>query len=328
MEYEKIIKYLQGLADDIEKKQLFAWIEESSSNKDEFISIKKAWALTSRANENAQAVWNTKIKTRLESSRKRKLLATYLQRAAILIAMFSLGSLMSYFIVTKNQASEQIYADGFHVEVPLGQTSNVELPDGTIVMLNSGSSISYSSDFSVGKREVEITGEAYFDVQKDKEHPFIVKSPLLDIKVYGTSFNVEAYPEDNTFSTTLIEGSISVLNKNGDELSLLKPGENALMDDSQSNLKISQVDTEMFTSWREGIVTFRNEKLGDIAQKMERWFNVEIQIQNKVLKEESYYITILRNKPIDQVLEVLEITSNLHYEIIPRAGKPTLIYWK
>ncbi len=328
MEYENIIKYLQGQATAEEKNQLFVWIEQSPKNKVEFISIKKAWALTNRAQENTAQAWKLNILPNIQLNNKRRLLYAMLQKAAILILVFGLGGLTHYFLNSNLLNTEAVYDNDFFVEVPFGQTSNIKLPDGSSVVLNSGSSIAYNNEFSKGKREVRITGEAFFDVAKDKKHPFLVKSSILDIQVYGTSFNVQVYPDENSFSTTLVEGSISVLDKKGTELSLLKPGENASMDEKHSSLKISKVDTEMFTSWKEGVVTFRNEKLGDIAKKMERWYNVEIEIQNTALENEAYFFTILRNKPIDQVLEALEVTSELHYEIIPRAAKPTLIYWK
>ena len=264
MSYEKIIKYLQGQVSEKEKSEILDWVEQSPENKREFILIKKAWALTSKSDEDFALSWKNYILPQIQEHKKRKLLFNVLQKAAILILVFALGGLTHYFIKSESAGQETVYADNFFIEVPLSQTSNIELPDGTLVMLNSGSTISYSKNFTYGKREVEITGEAYFDVKTDKQYPFIVKSPVLDIKVYGTRFNVEAYKEDESFSATLVEGSIGLLNKSGNELSLLKPGENASLDSKQSELRIRKVDTEMYTSWKEGKVAFRNENLEDL----------------------------------------------------------------
>jgi ferric-dicitrate binding protein FerR (iron transport regulator) len=117
------------------------------------------------------------------------------------------------------------------------------------------------------------------------------------------------------------------MNKADHELYRLKPNENAKFDILTSKISVSKVETAMYTSWKEGLITFRNEKLKDIARMIERWYNVEIVIKNPKVGEEAYFGTIMKNKPIDQILEVLSLTSSLRYKIITRSEKPTLIYW-
>ncbi|SHF80524.1 FecR family protein [Mariniphaga anaerophila] len=327
MNFDIIIKYLNGTSSSEEKQQFFAWIEENPENKNEFLELKKIWALTEKTDEDestALALFHNSAKKHNNKS----LLFKALKQAAIYILLIGIGGILSWFVLSSDKVSEnEIYASNYTVTAPQGQMTNVELPDGTLVMLNSRSTISYDNDFSHGKREVTLNGEAFFDVQKDQEHPFIVKSPLLDIKVYGTSFNIEAYPEDNSISATLVDGSISVLNKDGLELTKLVPGEKARYTATDNKLIVSEVNTDMFVSWKKGLITFRNEKLEDIAKKIERWYNVEIVIRNKQLGKELYFGTILKNKPIDQILEVFKLTTSLKYEIVPRANEPTLIYW-
>lgn len=325
MDYLNIIKFLQGGASEKEKEQVLDWIDQSSDNKKEFISIKKAWAFSRTGNENEHTTWNSEILPKIKKVENSRFVISYLKRAAVIILLVGLGGITQYILSNR---SEPVYNNNFYVEAPLGQMSNVTLPDGTLVLLNSGSSVSYGSDFSSGNRKVELSGEAFFDVYSDKERPFVVQSELLDIRVYGTTFNVHAYPEDKIFNVTLVEGSIGVLDKNGNEISSLKPGENAFLDEHNSQLVISRVNTEMYVSWREGLISFRDEKLEDVAKKIERWYNVEIEIQNEKLAKERYLGTILKNKPIDQILEVLKLTTSLEYEIITRADKPTLIYWR
>lgn len=325
MDYENIIKYLQNKASDREKEQILDWIDESIENKEEFISIKKAWAFSKTANENVDSTWNSVILPEINRIKRNTSLVSYLQRAAVVIILIGLGAMSQYFI---GKSKSSVYHSNFYVEAPLGQMTNVTLPDGTLVMLNSGSSLSYNKSFSEGERRVDLSGEAFFNVKKDKEYPFTVSTNLLDIKVYGTSFNVQSYPEDKNINVTLVEGSIGVMNKDGKEITRLKPGENAFMHESGGRVHISHVNTGIYTSWRNGLATFRGEKLEDLAQKIERWYNVEIIILNKELGEGRYFGTILKNKPIDQILEVLKLTTSLEYEIINRPGKPTLIYWK
>jgi len=106
------------------------------------------------------------------------------------------------------------------------------------------------------------------------------------------------------------------------------PGENASFDIKTSKLTIFKVNTALYTTWKEGLITFRNEKLKDIAKKIERWYNVKVVIKNPKLGEEAYFGTIMKNKPIDQILEVLKLTSSLKYKIVIRPTEPTIVYWE
>ncbi|AHW61495.1 FecR family protein [Draconibacterium orientale] len=325
MDNNIIIKYLQGTASEAEIETFFQWLDESEKHRNEFIELKKIWALTSKF-ENKEGVSWSDIQPEFSKPVKKRFLYSFIKNAAVFILLIGIGAIAQYFFF--GEKDEHVYARSFAVTAPAGQMTNIELPDGTLVMLNSGTSLQYNSEFSSGKREVYLEGEAFFDVQKDVEHPFTVKSDYLGVRVYGTSFNIQAYPEDREFTATLIEGSIGLLDKNGYELSKLEPGEKAFFNDSTASIEIRKVDTEMYTSWKDGLVTFRNEKMDYIAKQIERWYNVEIIIQKEGLCDERYFGTILKNKPIDQILDVLKLTTSLEYEIVPRANKPTLIYWK
>ncbi len=328
MDTNIILKYLQGKASEEEKVLFLSWMEESHQNRDEFVEFKKIWALTAKQKNTEGLTWSELKQNSIIETKKRTLLNRFVKQAAIFIFLIGLGGTAQYFISQNLFKDNLVYTKQYSVKTPLGQMTNMELPDGSSVMLNSGTTISYSGDFSNGHREVYIEGEAFFDIAKDKEHPFIVNSDCLGVKVYGTTFNVQAYPEDGKFAVTLIEGSVGILNNTGEEVSKLVPGEKAYFSKNETTIDIRLVDTEMYTSWKEGLVTFRNEKLEDIAKQIERWYNVEIVIQKEDLSEEHYFGTILKNKPIDQILEVLKLTTSLQYEIVPRANKPTLIYWK
>ena len=325
MNFELIVKYLKGEASLDEKKAVLFWIDESAENKEEFANWKRIWALSEKASEDENLAYKNFLRVterEKEKNRFKKIMA----QAAIFILLIGLGGAISYVFI--NSASNQeIYQAKYTVKSPLGQMTELKLPDGTFVLLNSGSKIEYNTDFSQGQREIFLEGEAFFDVEKDTEHPFMVKSKVLDVRVYGTSFNVQAYPGEEIFSTTLVEGSISVMDKAGKEIAQLKPGDNASFAKDENRLIVQKVNTGIYTSWREGQVTFRNEKLKDIAKLIERWYNVEIIIRSEELGNERYFGTILKNKPIDQILGVFKLTTVFEYEIIPRANKPTLIYW-
>lgn len=327
MEKNIIENYLAGEATEDEIKQLFEWVEADSGNRDILIQYKKAFALLASGDENTSEAWTQFILPHLKVRETRQLFYRISQIAALFVFVFGLGMLVYHMFLVPSRESP-LYSAGIQVDVPLGQMANITLPDGTTVMLNSGTSLEYGNSFELGQREVSLKGEAFFKVAADPDHPFIVNTTTLGFKVYGTSFNIEAYPGDTKISTTLVTGSLGVLGKGGDELTQLSPGENFFFDRQNNKMVKSKVNTGMYTSWRDGIIIFRNEKLKDIAKKMERWYNLEIVIQREALAEESYYGSIMRNKPVDQILEVLKLTSSIEYTIVQRPDKPTLIYWK
>ncbi len=325
---EKIIeKYLAGEATEDEIKQLFEWVEADAGNRNILIQYKKALALLASGDEDTNEAWTQFILPRLKGRNIRQLIYRMVQIAALFVFVFGLGMLVYHMFLVPSRESLE-YTSGLKVDVPLGQMANLTLPDGTKVMLNSGTTLEYGHRFGLGQREVFLEGEAFFEVFGDQDHPFIVNTTSLDFKVFGTSFNIEAYPEEIKTTATLVEGSLGIIGKNGDEISRLDPGENLLFDRKNSKMVISRVNTGIYTSWRDGIIIFRNEKLKEIAKKMERWYNLEIVIQREALAEEPYYGSILRNKPVDQILEVLKLTSSIEYTIVQRPDKPTLIYWK
>jgi len=326
MDYSLIEKYLSGEATEIEVKLVFQWIESSPENRKEFVLYKKAWALTARSRADKNQAWENRFARKFRKDKAVVLYASIAKYAAMVIAVFGLGLSAQYFLGGKPNGRLAYIADT-KIQVPLGQMANVELPDGTSVMLNSGSTITYNGRFSNGERLVSLEGEAFFNVFKDEGHPFRVQTAKLDFKVYGTSFNIESYPGDEKINVTLVEGSLGINNKAGSELTRLVPGENATFDANGSELSIQKIDINLYTSWKNGLITFRNEKLKDIASKIERWYNVEIVINNPALGEEPYFGTIMKNKPIDQILEVLKLTSSLEYSIVTRTDQPTLIYW-
>lgn len=327
MDKSNITNYLLGQSSEEQVRELFQWINESEENRKEFIELKKIWSLTSTSQNDVVQEW-------IEfKEKKEKLISTpfisrrFLQVAALIAIIFALG-VVSHWLVFENTQQKEYYSSNSIINVPQGEMSKLTLPDGTSVIINSGSTFSYSSNYKDGKRIVELTGEAFFNVAKDPDHPFIIKTNLMNFKVYGTSFNIEAYPDNNQVSTTLVEGSLGFIDKNEKELGRLVPGENLLFDGKNNNFKITNVDLDLFTSWKDGIITFRNEKLKDVAIKLERWYNVKIVIKNPKLADELYYGTVMKNKPIDQILEVLSITSSLNYQMTYRNEQPTLIYWE
>jgi len=194
---------------------------------------------------------------------------------------------------------------------PRGRQYQLVLSDGTKVWLNASSSITFPTTFIHKERRVAITGEAYFEVAKDKNHPFIVTANDIEVKVLGTHFNINSYHEEKSTKTTLLEGSVLVSNKK--EKSLLEPGQQA----TQSNTgtlsvkKLENLDEVM--AWRKGLFYFSNTSLENVMQQISRWYDVNI-VFEKGVPARSFDGEISRELNLDEVLKILE-TNNIHFKI-------------
>ncbi|WP_170063242.1 FecR family protein [Polaribacter porphyrae] len=206
--------------------------------------------------------------------------------------------------------------------VPYGKRFKLELSDGSQVALNSGTSIRYPVKFIEGKnRQVYITGEAFFEVAKDKQHPFIVNAQDLNVQVLGTQFNVAAYPEDNSTEVVLVEGSVGMYNKNKkfskNTTTVLNPGVMGTYKKINKETTTQEVNTSIYTSWVKGNVVFRNATFNNISTKLERLYNVTIINNNKEIAVETFNASINVDKePIEKVLEYFNKVYEIEYQIV------------
>ena len=183
---------------------------------------------------------------------------------------------------------------------PRGGTYQILLPDGSRVWMNAASTLKFPSTFTnLKNRTIELSGEAYFEVAKDKEHPFIVKTSRQAIKVLGTHFNVNAYPDEADEKTVLLEGAVNV---NGTET--LSPGQQ-LQIRSDGKVRIDLVDTEGAVAWKNGYFLFKDVPLKVIMHQLSRWYNIEI-VYNGEPKDETFNGLIKRNSNLSRILNVLE----------------------
>jgi ferric-dicitrate binding protein FerR (iron transport regulator) len=220
---------------------------------------------------------------------------------------------------------------GFNtVETPKGGQYQVNLPDGTKVWLNAGSSLRYPAQFALNKRRVELKGEAYFEVAKRtvkgngpaKRLPFIVKTNSQEVEVLGTHFNINSYQEEGDTRTTLLEGSVAVhsLSNAPKGLSIanqiLKPGEQSTL--RGESIKVATVDTEQVMAWKEGFFMFDDENLQSIMHKVARWYDVEVDFKDNSLKTKSFSGTVSRFSNVSQLLKKIELTGSVHFKIEER----------
>ncbi|AOM79353.1 FecR family protein [Pedobacter steynii] len=224
------------------------------------------------------------------------------------------------------KASEMTYNDGAvigsinakgseisAISTPRGGQYHIELPDGTKVTLNAASTLKFPSTFlGLMSRTVELVGEGYFQVAKDKKHPFIVKSAHQEVKVLGTQFNVNCYPDEAGIKTTLVEGSVQITDLSGKAgIKKLMPGQQAEW--INGTIGVSEVDTESSLAWKNGDFIF-NEDIQTIMRQISRWYDVDVVYQGNI-SEKEYVGTFSRSKNITEILKALELTKRVHFKV-------------
>ena len=216
-------------------------------------------------------------------------------------------------IYTVNEQSGQANGSINTLETSRGEQIQIRLPDSTIVFLNAASSLKYPSTFNgLAKRSVELSGEGYFQVHKDKAHPFIVKSRQQEVQVLGTIFNISSYADDVTVKTTLLEGSVQLTDQNNDT-KILKPNQQAI--NRGNNIEVVQVEAHLLVDWKEGFFLFNQESLEQLMKRVSRWYNVEVRYENPALKKESISGTISKYKQLSSLLLELEKSGIAEFEL-------------
>lgn len=193
-----------------------------------------------------------------------------------------------------------------------GEIFQLVLPDGSKVWLNAASKLNYSVSLATDhKRVVNLNGEAYFEVFKDKNHPFIVKTSKQEIEVLGTHFNINSYEDEQLTKTTLVEGLVKVRLAN--EEALLRPGQESSV--GTKGINIRSVDAEGAIAWKNGKFLFNDEALESIMRKISKWYNVEVVYTSDAIKTAQFYAMIDRFSSIEEVLKVLRLTKKVSFKI-------------
>ncbi len=195
---------------------------------------------------------------------------------------------------------------------PRGGKYTVTLPDGTKVWLNAGTTLKFPAVFAGSERVVDLSGEAYFEVSKNKLKPFIVNMNHTQIKVLGTHFNVMAYADEPAIQTTLLEGSVRV--SDGKASRLITPGQQAVVN---SGIAVVDADIDQVMAWKNGNFAFNNERIHTVMNKISRWYDVDIEYRGKVTQEE-FVGVVPRSKNLSDVLHTLQLTGLVHFKIEER----------
>ena len=233
------------------------------------------------------------------------------------IAAVLLIPLLIYVGIVSNQKQKPIETEGWaEMNAPLGARIKFTLPDGSFGWLNSGSTIKYALNFN-HIREVQLSGQAFFDVKSKDDNKFVVKTKYLDVEVKGTCFDVAAYNGENQIDITLERGSVVLKGNNIVTPIIMKPDEQISYNITNQTITKTDVTAQYFSAWKEGKLILRNASLEDLARQLGRWYNIDVRIQNAQHADFRYRATF-EDENLNEVMRLLKISSGLDYKIDER----------
>ena len=348
-----IISFLKDRITGNEREILQKWLEEDISHKEHFRQLYKIWAAAEKINEDANEIEKVLERTKFQINgiqdepkpqrtlMKRVLLNAGKWAAVIFISLLTGALIYSRYGKTSSASLQANFSN--EITVPLGSKSKIRLPDGTEVLLNAGSKLTYTMDYGRKLREVEFSGEAYFKVAKQKDKPFIVHTSKANIKALGTEFNVKAYPNENFVETILVEGSVAINRTEAakdnsaskkNDIIILKPGQklqiiehpssveedivtkssgnaetisNSASIESLPDMKLASSDVRIETSWKDKRWIIRGTDLEDLAVLFSRRFNVDIHLKDSTLKKFKFS-GMIENETLEEVLKIMKYT--------------------
>lgn len=314
-----IFKCLSGNPSDHELSELEAWLKKNPENQLYFNQLKNIWESGAGPKVSTEAAL-TKVLRKIEHRSRFSSAVFYFSRlAAVLFIPLLLGTIWLGY----HYRSFQSRTGSIEVNAAFGTYSQIKLPDGTAVWLNSGSTLTYPERFTGSERKVQLSGEAYFEVHSDENMPFFVNTSSLVVKATGTRFNVMAYNDCDQHSVALAEGKVSV-SGNGDsplKTTVLKPDQVLVVDLNSGSGHVEQEEVYKYFAWKDGKLVFRNDMLSEVFKRIEKQYNVEIEIKGESLKQYRYRATF-ENETLDELLKLLSISSPLNYKVVDARHKP------
>lgn len=345
-----IIRYISGDATAEEKQKLLSWISENPDNEQQLFLLKDINEAGESANLSVEAKtedeWR-KIIARVKPKQNQP--KRFMMQARKYVAMFIIGAMFGSFAMYfygyhSSETVPAIIAKTFEIRTEKGERATIHLPDGSKVVLNACSYLSYPADFGENAREMILTGEGFFDVKTKPDMPFTVKTSGLSIKAYGTVFNVKAYSDEDLVETTLVEGSVSIETQANKSIVSLKPAQvvtipkkliscdgnleygnvtapektdiksDAAKSRTEETVLMDKINPEVYTSWKDNKWLIESESLESLATKIERKYDVTVSLEDETVKNYVFSGT-LKNYPLEQVLETIRLSAPIQYSV-------------
>ncbi|MCK9640365.1 MAG: FecR domain-containing protein [Prolixibacteraceae bacterium] len=310
-----LYKFLLKETSDAENREILGWVSASEENRAEFRRIHKLFFLSNnqqfQAKLDIDQAWEMVNSKLPHTTRNSKVVSMnfFLKAAASVLVLLTvgIGSLWSWDRFFANRQSAMVT-----FETPKGEKSRIILADGSLVWLNSETILKYDA---LHPRNVSVTGEAYFDVKKDKEHPFEVSTASgMKVKVTGTRFNLKTYLDEPGVETTLEEGEVTVENADDSNFAVLKPGQQALYDIQKDQLTVRNVSPEIYSIWKNNELHIINVPFTDLIPRIERWYGVSIHLDSLINRNDRFTMTI-KTESLRELLNMMQLTSKFKYEV-------------
>ena len=308
-----IIRYLENRCSEEDFVLINEWMKESDENAGELFRMEEIYQLGKFPFEEENLVVRAerRLGRRLEQENQKKQevfkLRSVLRYAAAIVGVMVLAAGLAYWF--RNKAEELVVASAAH-----GQVREMLLPDGTKVWLNQSSVLKYPRAFEGKERHVYLDGEAYFEVARNHEKPFMVKSPAMDVRVLGTSFNIKCRPDNSFAETTLIEGEVEVKDKSDKGRITLLPGQKAVLNRVTGRMQVKQVDPKMEIVWHNDLIPFEKSSIFQIAAVLERFYGVKIILSPDVDSTSTYSGVLKKKDKIESVLNSLRNSIPFNYK--------------
>lgn len=301
---KKIIDYLNGNLGAEDQQELLNWLREEEGLA-QFNQVKEAWWQAKRksgksiSSDLSLSRLSNRLYEKQQLARSRKLASLY-KYAAVFLLLLAIGSSVLLLV----NRSPEIPLQFTEVNTEYGQVSSILLPDSSKVWINSGTSLVYNNHYGIDNRDVEVKGEAFFAVEKNRGLPFKVDLGELRVEVTGTRFGVSNYDDSNSMHVVLEEGAVNVQSQTNQLLLQLKPEELALFDRRSMQLGKTKVNPDLYTSWKEGIIHIYNQPLSELVLKLEKRYNQRFEIDPKA---GNIHLTFsIENESLAEVLLLIE----------------------
>lgn len=319
-----MIRYLQGTCSPEEKTLFEAWLQESAEHRKLFYETRLLWHASKIDYFKGEEPLNSALATfndNIQHSHQQRRKSVYVQMARY-AAIVTGALVITWLVLTLDRHKPSTEAMLTSAVSQTDSSQLVVLSDGTRVWLNSNSRITYPNKFSNGNRTVSFEGEAYFDVMHDPAHPFIVHTAAMDIKVLGTSFNIQAYPKEDKAEAVLVKGKIVIADSLGQHLADVAPGQIARFEKGNRQVSVKNVNPDAYTGWRFGQITLSGANLATITCKLTELYPVHFSIEPSITDTARYNFVFSKRKPVMEVMNMLSFIAPIHYQI---QGKEILI---
>jgi ferric-dicitrate binding protein FerR (iron transport regulator) len=324
---EDISKLVTGNLEPEKRKEVLSEIDREPEQKEFFRKLKVSWAFMSssrRMPEYQVEKSYQELQSRIRASRSGFWMNPLFRYAAILVLIAGISTVM-YYLGKSSLFEQKAQLQYTSVVADYGQISKVVLPDSTVIWLNSGTTLTYNNHFAIDNRDLTLKGQAYLEVAKNKHLPLIVSSGDLNVKVLGTKFDVDAYPDEKQIEVVLKCGSVELSNSKIKSFKYrLKPGEKADYNLESKDVAINKVDLNHYFAWKDGEMVFKDTPMNEVLKTLERKFNVEFEIKNPAIYK-SLFTATFKKESLREILDYIHYTSHIKYTITDNANKTKIV---